>query len=153
MNRIYGFTVRMLVKHTADGSEHMMHRFAQVFFSMGCDEDQLVIAYPVKLWVMIVLADCMLHLSVAQTNGFLFPNRCGRNTRNDHASVNTLQTFALSFFFVMRLKNHSTLLFLLCFLLPLLPISATSVWFSYSSFICSSLSPHMPVSHLGTRSL
>ena len=61
MNRIHRFTIRMLIKHTADGSEHMMHRLSEVFPAVGCDEDELVVSYPFKLRVSVVGADSVLH--------------------------------------------------------------------------------------------
>ena len=61
VDRVDGAAVRVLVQYTANGSEHLMHWSSQILTAMGRDEDELILSYPVKLWMVIIRFYCILH--------------------------------------------------------------------------------------------
>jgi len=59
--RIYGLALRMLIQYAANRTEHVMHRFAEVFSSMRCNKDEFSIPNPVKFRMSVIPLDSMLH--------------------------------------------------------------------------------------------
>ena len=61
MNRIDCFTLRILIKNTSYGAEHTVYGLAQIFTSVGRDENQFPISDPVEFRMRVVFPDRMLH--------------------------------------------------------------------------------------------
>ena len=55
MDRVNRLAVGMLVKHSANGTEHMMHRLSQVLPPVRGNEDQFAVAHPLQFGMSIIL--------------------------------------------------------------------------------------------------
>lgn len=54
MNGIDRLDVGVLIHNAADGTEHMVHRLAEVFATVRCQNDQSAVRRPFKLGVCII---------------------------------------------------------------------------------------------------
>ena len=61
MNRINRLAFWMFIQHTADCTEHIMHRLSKIFPSMGCNKNHFTVTNPVKFRMSIVFFNSMLH--------------------------------------------------------------------------------------------
>ncbi len=57
MNRINCFYIRMLIHNTANCTEHIVHRFTEIFTAMCGDNDQTAIGRPFKFGMRIILTN------------------------------------------------------------------------------------------------
>ena len=57
MNRVDCFYIWVFIHYAADSTEHMLHRFTQIFTTVCCNHNQAAICCPFQLWMSIICAD------------------------------------------------------------------------------------------------